>query len=139
MTGTLETSQATPQGMEWTASGGFLFHIDLEHPFSPVAAALTFMRQQRWGPQSKHSSSWSSGEGVQGKMMVCRPGSKVVPKPREAGKPSVPFPLPVASSSPMDSVAVFPKELKKETTSVRPKIHPRDPCWTKLHSSVHLH
>lgn len=40
-----------------------------------MAAALTFMRKQRWGPQSKRSSSSSSGEDVQGKMTMCRPGS----------------------------------------------------------------
>lgn len=55
-----------------------------------MAAALTFMRKQRWGPQSKRSSSWSSGEDVQGKRMVCKPDIRVVPRPGRAGKPSIP-------------------------------------------------
>lgn len=51
---------------------------------------------------------------------MCRPGIRVVPKPRRAGKPSIP----AASNSPKEGVALFPKHLKKGMTSVKLKISP---------------
>lgn len=73
--------------MDWR---GFLVHNHLESPFrSPVAAALTCMGEQCWGARSKGSSSWSSGEDVQGKRTMCRPGLRLLPG-WGAGKASVP-------------------------------------------------
>lgn len=48
-----------------------------ENPFrSPVTAALTW--------------SWGSGEDIQGKRMVSRPGIRVTPKSRGVNKPPIP-------------------------------------------------
>lgn len=80
--------------MDWR---GFLVQNHLESPFrSPVAAALTCMGKQRWGARSKGSSSWSSGEDVQGKRTMCRPGLRLLP--RLGGWQSLrsPHPLPPA-------------------------------------------
>lgn len=77
------------------------------------------------------------GGGCSGKEDSVQAWAQAAPQAGGPAKP--PFPPPAASSAPREAVALLPKQLKKGTTSVKPKISPRDPRQTKLHSSVHLH